>query len=121
MRTVKRSANSFEVVAREWFAKYSPNWASNHATRIIRRFENNIFPWVGSKPIADVTAPELLSVVRRIEGRGALETAHRALATCSQVFRYAVATGRAERDPSTDLRGALPPVKGEHFAAITDP
>ena len=118
---VERSANSFEVVAREWFAKYSPNWAANHAERIIRRFERDIFAWIGGKPIADVTAPDILSVVRRIESRGALETAHRALATCGQVLRYAVATGRATRDPSTDLRGALPPVKAEHFAAITDP
>ena len=116
-----RAANSFEVVGREWFAKYSPTWASNHGDRIIRRFERDIFPWIGGRPIAEITAPELLSVIRRIESRGALETAHRALSNCGQVFRYAVATGRAERDPSGDLRGALPPVKGTHFAATTDP
>jgi integrase len=116
-----RAANSFEVVAREWFAKYSATWAASHGDRIIRRFERDIFPWVGGRPIADITAPELLAVVRRIEGRGALETAHRALGNCGQVFRYGVATGRAERDPSGDLRGALPPVKGEHFAATTEP
>ena len=116
-----RAANSFEVVAREWFAKYSATWASSHGDRIIRRFERDIFPWIGGRPIAEITAPELLAVVRRIESRGALETAHRALGNCGQVFRYAVATGRAERDPSGDLRGALPPVKGEHFAATTDP
>lgn len=116
-----RAANSFEVVGREWFAKYSPTWASNHGDRIIRRFERDIFPWIGSKPIAEITAPELLAVIRRIESRGALETAHRALGNCGQVFRYAVATGRAERDPSGDLRGALPPVKGTHFAATTEP
>ncbi|MBL8500084.1 MAG: integrase arm-type DNA-binding domain-containing protein [Nitrosomonas sp.] len=116
-----RAANSIEVVGREWFAKYSPTWASNHGVRIIRRFERDIFPWIGGKPIAEITAPELLSVIRRIENRGALETAHRALSNCGQVFRYAVATGRAERDPSGDLRGALPPVKGTHFAATTDP
>jgi integrase len=116
-----RAANSFEVVAREWFAKYSPTWAKDHGNRIIRRFERDIFPWIGGRPIAEVTAPELLTTVRRIEERGALETAHRALANCGQVFRYAIATGRAERDPSGDLRGALPPVKGEHFAATTEP
>ena len=116
-----RAANSFEIVAQEWFGKYSATWAANHATRIIRRFERDIFPWIGGRPIADITAPELLAVVRRIENRGALETAHRALGNCGQVFRYAVATGRAERDPSSDLRGALPPVKGEHFAATTEP
>lgn len=117
----ERSANSFEVIGREWFAKHSPNWSANHADRIIRRLERDIFPWIGGKPIADITAPQLLDVVRRIEKRGALETAHRALGNCGQVFRYAVATGRAERDPSGDLRGALPPVKGKHFAAVTEP
>lgn len=117
----ERAANSFEVVAREWHAKYAPGWAEHHGNRIIRRLERDIFPWIGGRPIADVTAPELLATVQRIEKRGALETAHRALANCGQVFRYAIATGRAVRDVSPDLRGALPPVKGEHFAAVTEP
>lgn len=116
-----RAANSFEVVAREWYGKHAPNWAEHHGDRIIRRFERDIFPWIGGRAISEVTAPELLAVVRRIENRGALETAHRALGNCGQVFRYAVATGRATRDPSGDLRGALPPFKGEHFAAVTEP
>lgn len=115
------AANSFEVITREWYAKYSPNWALHHRDRLLRRFERDIFPCIGGRPIAELSAPEVLAVVRRIESRGALETAHRALGNCGQVFRYAVATGRAPRDPSRDLRGALPPVKGEHFAAITDP
>ena len=118
---VERAGNSLEVIAREWYAKQSTTWAENHGNRIIRRFERDVFPWIGGRPIAEITAPELLAVIRRIESRGALETAHRALSNCGQVFRYAVATGRAERDPSGDLRGALTPVKGEHFAAITDP
>jgi len=123
MKAVKqdRAANSFEVITREWYGKHAPNWAEHHGDRIIRRFERDIFPWIGGRPIADVTAPELLAAMRRIENRGALETAHRALGNCGQVFRYAIATGRAMRDPSTDLRGALPPVKGKHFAAVTDP
>ena len=116
-----RLANSFEVVAREWFDKYSPSWAANHGPRVIRRLEHDIFPCIGARPIAELKAPELLAAVRRLENRGVLETAHRALATCGQVLRYAIATGRAERDLSRDLRGALTPVKGEHFAAITDP
>jgi len=119
--TVERGMNTFEAVAREWYAKFSPNWAVQHRDRLLRRFERDIFPWMGERAIAELSAPELLAVVRRIESRGALETAHRALGNCGQVFRYAVATGRAQRDPSRDLRGALPPVKGEHFAAITDP
>ncbi|HDZ69028.1 MAG TPA: DUF4102 domain-containing protein [Phycisphaerales bacterium] len=118
---IERAANSFEVITREWFAKHAPNWSPSHAVRIIRRFERDIFPWIGGKPIADVTAPQLLEIIRRIEQRGALETAHRALGNCGQVFRYAVATGRAERDPSGDLRSALPPVKETHFASVTEP
>jgi integrase len=120
-KLARGGGNCFEVVAREWYAKYSTHWSADHGGRIIRRLERDIFPWIGGKPIAGVTAPELLSVIQRIEKRGALETAHRALGNCGQVFRYAVATGRAERDPSGDLRGALPPAKGEHFAAVTDP
>ncbi len=116
-----RAANSFEVVAREWVAKQLPNWVESHGSRVLARFEHDIFPWIGGRPVAEVTAPELLAVLRRIEGRGALETAHRALNSCGQVFRYAIATVRAQRDPSGDLRGALPPVTGGHFAAVTDP
>ena len=85
------------------------------------RLQRNIFPWLGAKPIADINASQLLEVVRRIEQRGVLETAHRVLQNCGQVFRYAVATGSAERDLSADLRGALSPVKKKHFAALTDP
>lgn len=113
--------NSFESIAREWFSKHSPNWKENHSSKIIRRLETDIFPWLGPRPANDITAPELLATVRRIESRGALETAHRALANCGQVLRYAVATGRAQRNTAADLRGALPPVKGKHFATITDP
>lgn len=116
-----RNANSFELITREWFTKYSPNWAPNHGTRLVRLFERDIFPWLGSKPISEITAPDLLGVLRRIEARGAHDTAHRALGNCGQVFRYSVATGRCQRDPSSDLRGALPPVRGKHFAATTEP
>jgi len=118
---IERAGNSFEAVAREWYEKQRPTWNAAHGDRIIRRLERDIFPWIGGRPIAEVTAPGLLAVLRRIENRGAIETAHRALQNCGQVMRYAIATGRAERDPSSDLRGALPPVKGEHFAAVTDP
>jgi integrase len=117
----ERAANSFEVVGREWFEKQKPMWNEAHADRILSRFERDIFPWIGARPIADVNAADLLAVIRRIEKRGALETAHRALGNCGQVFRYAVSTGRCARDPSSDLRGALPPVKGKHFAAVTEP
>jgi len=118
---VERTANSFESIAREWLTKYAPTWTSEHANRIIRRFERDVFPWLGDKPVLDLKAPELLAVLRRIEERGALETAHRALSNCGQVFRYAIATGRGERDITSDLRGALPPVRDTHFPAVTEP
>ncbi|HEX2237137.1 MAG TPA: integrase arm-type DNA-binding domain-containing protein [Gammaproteobacteria bacterium] len=114
-------ANSFESIACEWFEKFKPGWASSHADKIIRRLERDVFPYLGSRFINSITAPELLTVLRRIESRGALETAHRALQNCGQIFRYAIATGRADRDPSADLRGALPPSRERHHASITDP
>ena len=114
-------ANSFEVIAREWFSKQKPKWVDSHAVRIIQRLERDIFPYLGSVPISDIDAPELLKVLRRIESRGAIETAHRAMNNCGQVFRYAVATGRASRDPSADLKGALQPIKQTHFPAVTEP
>ena len=117
----ERSANSFEVIAREWHAKQSATWVDLHASRIMLRLENDVFPWVGSRPIADITAKELLVTVNRIVDRGAVESAHRVLQNCGQVMRYAIATGRAERNPATDLRGALPTVKQTHHAAIIEP
>jgi len=113
--------NTFEVVAREWHTKFATTWTLVHAAMILRRLELNVFPWIGVRPIIDIKAPELLRVLRRIESRGALETAHRVRIICGQVFRYAVATGRADRDPVADLRGAIPPVKSKHFSAMTDP
>lgn len=115
------SENAFEKVAREWFERYSKKWAASHGDRIIRRLERDIFPWIGHRPVGEISAPDLLMVLRRIENRGAIETSHRALQNCSRVFRYAVATGRAERDPSGDLRGALTPVREKHHASITEP
>ena len=117
----ERTANSFEVVAREWHAKQSATWVDLHASRIMLRLQNDVFPWLGSRPIADVTAKDLLATVNRIVDRGAVESAHRVLQNCGQVLRYAIATGRAERNPVADLRGALPPVKQTHLAAIIEP
>lgn len=115
------SADSFEAVAREWFTGRQPGWAKTHADKIIARLENDLFPWLGKRPIAEIKAPEILSCLRRIEERGALDTAHRALQNAGQIFRYAIATGRAERDVAGDLRGALPPARPGHFAAIIEP
>ena len=119
--TLPQDADSFEAVAREWYARFSPGWVPTHGEKIIRRLERDIFPWIGARPVGGITAPELLAVLRRIEARGRLETAHRAHQNCGAVFRYAVATGRAERDPSGDLRGALPPASKRHHAAVIHP
>ena len=114
-------ANSFEVIAREWISKKSTAWMGTNKTKVVRLLEFNVFPWLGKRPIADITPPELLATLRRMEARGAVFTAHRVLQTCGQVFRYAVATGRVPRDPAADLRGALQSTKSKHFAAITEP
>jgi integrase len=114
-------AETFEAIAREWFAKHSPNWAPGHSNKIIRRLELDVFPWIGSKPIVGIAAPDVLAVLRRIESRGAIETAYRAKTNIGQVFRYAIATGRANLDPTPSLRGALAPSPERHHASITDP
>ena len=116
-----RNANSFEVVAKEWFAKYSPGWVKGHADKIIRRFERDVFPWIGKRPIAELTSADVLNVLRRIEKRGAVDTTHRAYQNCAQVFRYAIATSRMAVDPSAALKGALASPTEKHLAAITDP
>jgi integrase len=112
--------NSFEAVAREWFGKNVTTWAESHSSKIIRRLELDVFPWVGAMPIAAIRPADLLTLLRRVEARGAIETTHRVQQNCGQVFRYAVATGRTESDPSRDLRGALAPWKPEHYATLTD-
>lgn len=116
-----KAASSFEQVTREWFERFSSDWAPGHAARKIRLFERDLFPWIGELQVSEITAPEILSVLRRIEERNAADTQRRALVACSQVFRYAVATGRIKSDPTRDLRGALPKFAGEHFTAITQP
>jgi hypothetical protein len=113
--------NSFEVVAREWHLKFSGQWSMGHAGTIMDRLTRDVFPWMGSKPISEVEPVDILAVLRRVESRGALETAHRIRTICGQVLRYAVATGRAKRDSAADLRGALPPAGGKHHAAMTNP
>lgn len=114
-------ANSFEVIAREWANSYFTNKSESHKERTFRRLESYLFPWLGSKPISEITAPQILEVVKRIENLNKLETAHRTLQATSQVFRYAVQTGRALRDPCVDLRGALPATVVKHMAAFTEP
>lgn len=113
--------NSFRTIALEWYEKGRSHWSESHIKRLGWIFENNLFPWLGHRPIADINPPELLAVLRRTESKGTHETAHRAKQIAGQVFRYAVATGRAQRDPTPDLKGALTIPKGGHHAAITEP
>lgn len=115
------AANTFSAVAMEWFERQEPTWAQSHSAKVLGRLKKDVLPRLGPRPIADITAPEVLEVLRRAESRGANDTAHRILQTCGQVFRYAVATGRALRDVSADLRGALGPNRHTHFASVTDP
>jgi integrase len=113
--------NSLEVVAREWASSYFTNKSASHQQRTMRRLELYIFPWLGSKQMSEIAAPQILEAVKRIENLNKLETAHRTLQALSQVFRHAVQTGRAMRDPCVDLRGALPATVVKHMAAFTEP
>lgn len=113
---------SFEAVAREWLATvHDAKTTEGHATRTRIRMEQDLFPWIGRRPLAAIDAPELLACLRRVEARGAVETAHRVKYAAGQVFRFGIATGRCARDPAADLRDALTPVQVRHHAAITDP
>ena len=118
---VGNSENSFEVVAREWLKTHVDSKAETHRKRVYARFENDVFPYLGSRPIAEITPMELLGVIKKIEDRGAGDTAHRTLGSCGQVFRFGIQTGRCVRDITADLRGALKPVEEQHFAAVTKP
>jgi integrase len=115
------AVNSFEVVATEWFHTKMCDRSKNHQDRTMRALKKDLFPQIGTQPISKITAPDLLMALRKIEARGAIETAHRAKQTAGQIFRFAIATGRAERDPSADLKGALMNPKKKHLAAITEP
>ena len=115
------AANSFRAVAEEWAKKYAPRWSQSHTKRVTGVLANNLLPWLGHRPIAEITPAELLSVLRKTESKGLLETTKRARGIAGQVFRYAVATARAERDPTPDLKGALASPVTNHHAALTKP
>jgi integrase len=118
---VDAAAKTLELIAREWFEKFSPTWAPSHSRAVMLRLKNYVFPWLGTRGISEITAPEVLTVLRRIESRGALETAHRVRTCIGMIFRFAISTGRAERAPTADLRGALAAPKPKHMAAVIDP
>jgi len=112
-------ANTFEVTAREWLGKR--DWVPKYSVKVTAWMENDVFPWIGSRPVGELTAPDFLRVARRVEARGAIESAHRIMQNCGQIMRYAIATGRAERNPVADLRGALSPAPARNHAAVVDP
>lgn len=115
------NANTFQAVADEWMAQQKPKMAKATYDKAMWMLADLVYPWLGKRPISEIDAPELLAVLRRIEERGANETALRTKQRCGQIFRYAIATGRAKHDPSGDLRGALAPPVTKSRAAITDP
>ncbi len=120
--SARASADTMEALAREWWESvHRHRVVSSHADRNLRRLEMHVFPMLGRRPIAEISSWELLEALRRVQQIGHVETAHRVCTLCGQVFRYAVATGRAERDISADLRGALLPAETEHHPAILEP
>ncbi|SFJ85678.1 Integrase [Desulfomicrobium apsheronum] len=117
----QRKDESLEKIAREWYSKKAPGWAESHAVKIMLGLEKNVFPFIGSRTMDSLEPPEILALLRRIEARGAVDLAHRTRGIIGQVFRYAIATGRATRNPAGDLVGAIPPARVQHYPALTDP
>ena len=115
------AAGSFKAIAEEWFGLYQERWSESNRTRTWRLLTRELFPWLGARPIGQISAPEVLAALRRIESRGARDTAKRTRQIASQVFRYAIAVGRSERDPAQQLAGVLAPKTVRHRAAVTDP
>lgn len=116
-----QSGNSFEAIAREWLKEYIDPRSKSHSKRVYARFENDVFPWLGKRPIDEISPQEMLAAIQRIEERGAGDTAHRTLGSCSQVFSYGIAKGVCKVNICSDLRRALRPVQEGHFAAVTKP
>jgi integrase len=121
LKAVVSDVDTFKATALEWYAMKLDGWSSHYAIREKRNLEKDLFPYFATRHIGDIEAIELLAAIRQVEERGALDVAHRVLTTAGQVWRYAVATARAKRDISADIRGALKPHRGKHFAAITEP
>lgn len=115
---IRNVENTFQAIALEWYDNRKDIWKPRYADEVIKRLREDIFPHIGKMPIKDIEPPLLLEIIRKIEKRGAVELAKRQLQKCGEIFRYAIATGRAVRDPSNDIKEALKPVKVEHFASI---
>jgi hypothetical protein len=121
LKATNPAGDTFRVVAWEWYEKQAPQWSEAHAVRSKRQFERDLLPWLGDRRMTEIEPVELLATLRKVEERGAVETADRGLMLARQVWRYGVATGRVRKDITADLKGALSPYRGKHFAAITDP
>lgn len=119
--TQRAQAETFERIASEWYAKQLPTWTPAHANKVRRFLELNAYPWLGKRPIREIVPTEILAVAKRIEARGAIETAHRTVGYISQVFKHAVASDKAASDPTRDIREALSPVSVTHFSSVKDP
>jgi integrase len=118
---VSPQSDSFGALAAEWLGQRRTTWSASHWTKIDAMLKRDLLPWLEARPIADITPPELLTVLRRIEARGAVDTTKRARIVAGQVFRFGVATGKVLRDPTPDLKGAIAPTVKQHLAAITEP
>jgi len=116
--TILKGENTFEAIACEWHEKRKHMWTPKYGTKLLARIKSKVFPLLGQRPISEITAPELLSVAHTIESKGTIDSAHRIMQICSMVFTYAIVTGRAERNPAMDLRGALKPVKKNHYTHL---
>lgn len=122
VKVVESGAGSFEAVAREWHTKFANvEWSEVHSKNILSRLEKNVFPWIGDRPVGEITAPEIIKMFRVVESRGHLETLHRTLANCGEVFRYAIYTNRGTIDPTYKMGEAFPKPIKRHFSAMTDP
>lgn len=119
--TLLSATNSFEAVARGWMNEHKPYITPGSLKKIEARFENDVFPWLGKRPIAEIDAPEILSVLKRIDSRGARFTTHKARSEISRVFRYGIKEGYCKSDPARDLVDAIPPAQTTHFASIVEP
>jgi integrase len=117
----RNGLDTFKTVAEEWLAKFRPLWAEKHTEKVEGRLKNYVYPWLGNQAVNSITSADLLRVLRRVESKGACETAHRIRQHCGRVFRYAIATGRADNDITHGLRGALAPAKVKHRASVTEP
>lgn len=117
----EQSKNTFEILAREWHGKQAPKWCESHSAKVLHRLEREIFPYIGNRPMNEIQPQDILRVLRIMENRRATDLAHRMHQIVSQVFRFAIASGKAERDNAADLRGALTPVRHKHHASLTKP